>query len=143
MKPMISIPSSLECHCPVCFEVPRPGAGPIYGCRNGHLLCQSCIEKIKKCPTCREKDIRCRNLFAEHYIETHFRDVPFKCKFDGCSMILPMTDNQLTEHEQYCPYKDVLSLASSSPEDFSSTKWFYSLFLYFLICTLICMIRNT
>ena len=59
--------TSLE--CPVCLEVPRVGAGPIFGCRNGHLLCQNCVEKVKECPTCREKEIRCRNLFAERYIE--------------------------------------------------------------------------
>ena len=58
---------SLE--CPVCLKVPRPGAGPIYSCKNGHLLCKGCVDKIKDCPICREKEIHCRNLFAERYIE--------------------------------------------------------------------------
>ena len=124
---------SLE--CPVCLEIPRPGAGPIYGCRNGHLLCQDCAQKIEKCPTCREKDIRCRNLFAEFYIDTEFKNVPFKCKFHGCEVKLSMANGRLTKHEKFCPYQEVFSA-----EDFS-TRWFYLLFLYFLICTLNCMLR--
>ena len=125
------IKTSLE--CPVCLEIPRPGAGHIYGCRNGHLICQGCVDKIKKCPICREEDVGCRNLFAERYIEAEFKDVPFKCKFVGCTMKLPMTDGELTKHEKYCSHREVFCPASSSPED-SYTKWFY-LFLYFLICT--------
>ena len=71
--------------CPVCFEVPRTGAGPILGCRNGHIICQNCVEKIEKCPTCREKEIRCRNIVAERYIETELKDVSFNCKNIGKS----------------------------------------------------------
>ena len=38
----------------VCLEVPRVGTGlAIYGCRNGHLLCQGCVDKIQECPICR------------------------------------------------------------------------------------------
>jgi len=96
---------SLE--CPVCLEVPRAGAGPIFGCRNGHILCQGCTDKVEECPVCREKEIRCRNLVAERYIETEFRDVPFKCKFIGCFVSLPMTNNDLTKHEKFCPHREV------------------------------------
>lgn len=104
-KAKISMVSSLE--CPVCLEVPRAGAGPIYGCKNGHLLCQGCVDKIQECPICREKEIHCRNLFAERYIETEFKDVPFKCKFVGCGVKLPMTDGELIKHEKFCPHREV------------------------------------
>ena len=34
--------------------MPRVGTGlAIYGCRNGHLLCQGCVDKIQECPICR------------------------------------------------------------------------------------------
>ena len=96
--------TSLE--CPVCLEMPRVGTGlAIYGCRNGHLLCQGCVDKVQECPICREKEIHCRNLFAERYIEAEFKDVPFKCKYLGCSVQLPMTDNDLTKHEKFCPHR--------------------------------------
>jgi len=101
----LSMVASLE--CPVCLEVPRAGAGPIFGCKNGHLLCQGCVDKIEECPICREKEIRCRNLFAERYIETEFKDVPFKCKFVGCGVKLPMTDGELIKHEKFCPHREV------------------------------------
>jgi hypothetical protein len=54
---------------------------------------------------CREKEIHCRNLFAERYIEAEFKDVPFKCKYLGCAVQLPMTDNDLTKHEKFCPHR--------------------------------------
>ena len=97
---------SLE--CPVCLEVPRIGTGlAIYGCRNGHILCQCCVEKIQECPVCREKDIYCRNLFAEKFIQDKFRDVPLKCKYLGCAAQLPMTDDKLIKHEKFCPHREV------------------------------------
>ena len=96
---------SLE--CPVCLEIPRAGAGPIFGCRNGHVLCQGCITKIAECPICREKEIHCRNLVAEKYIEMELRDFPFKCKFIGCPVSLPMTNNKLSNHERFCAHREV------------------------------------
>ena len=104
-KEKISMVSSLK--CPVCLEVPRAGPGPIYGCKNGHFLCQVCVGKIQECPICREKEIHCRNLFAERYIETEFKDVPFKCKFVGCGVRLPMTGGELVKHEKFCPHREV------------------------------------
>ena len=102
-KTKATIMTSLE--CPVCLEVPRVGTGlAIYGCRNGHLLCQGCVGKIQECPICREKEINCRNLFAERYIEAEFKDVPLKCKYLGCGVQLPMTD--LTQHEKFCPHRE-------------------------------------
>ena len=58
---------SLE--CPVCFLTPK--AGPLYQCKNGHIVCSVCNEKIKECPQCRVKlpKSRIRNLFAEQQLE--------------------------------------------------------------------------
>ena len=64
----------------------------ILGCRNGHIMCQNCVEKVEKCPTCRDKEIWCRNIFAERYIETELKDVSFKCKNLGCNVHLIMNN---------------------------------------------------
>ena len=55
--------------CPVCFETPQ--AGPLYQCKNGHILCSGCIAKVQECPQCRAKlpASRIRNIFAEQQLE--------------------------------------------------------------------------
>ena len=41
--------SSLE--CPVCLETIR--SAPVKCCRNGHLICNTCVTRAQNCPTCR------------------------------------------------------------------------------------------
>lgn len=36
--------------CPVCFDYALP---PIMQCQSGHIVCQSCRQKLNLCPTCR------------------------------------------------------------------------------------------
>lgn len=36
--------------CPVCFDYALP---PIMQCQSGHIVCQSCRQKLSMCPTCR------------------------------------------------------------------------------------------
>ena len=36
--------------CPVCFDYALP---PIMQCQSGHIVCQSCRQKLATCPTCR------------------------------------------------------------------------------------------
>ena len=59
------ISATLESHleCPVCLVVPK--SGPIYQCRNGHLLCHQCHPKLKRCPLCKIPLEKLRNLLAE------------------------------------------------------------------------------
>ena len=52
--------------CPVCFEVTR--TGPVFNCRNGHLICSACKPKVKSCPVCRSVDLDCRNVFIEKFV---------------------------------------------------------------------------
>ena len=52
--------------CPVCFEVTR--TGPVFNCRNGHLICSACKPKVKSCPVCRSADLDCRNVFIEKFV---------------------------------------------------------------------------
>ena len=56
-------------NCPVCFDLPRPGQ-IIYGCRNGHHVCQKCQKSIAKCPMCRDTEIKCRQLMLEEVMKT-------------------------------------------------------------------------
>ena len=60
---------SLE--CPVCLQTPK--AGPLYQCKNGHMLCSSCYNKVAQCPQCRANldDTRIRSLFAEQQLEKY------------------------------------------------------------------------
>ena len=58
---------NLNLECPVCFNLPRPG--PIYGCRNGHHVCQKCQKSIKCCPICRDPDVKCRQIILEKMLK--------------------------------------------------------------------------
>ena len=89
--------------CPVCFEVPR--GGPIYGCPNGHHLCQSCSKRIHTCPVCKDTNLKCRNVLAEKMIEVALKDVPIKCKFVGCAV--QSIIDEISEHEKLCPFRIV------------------------------------
>merc|ERR1740137_51114 len=36
--------------CPVCYLVASP---PVYKCPREHLICSSCLPRLRTCPTCR------------------------------------------------------------------------------------------
>lgn len=60
--------TSLKIHleCPVCLTVPK--VGPIYQCRNGHLLCYRCHSKLQRCPLCKIPLEKLRNLLSEQLL---------------------------------------------------------------------------
>lgn len=69
---------ALKAHleCPVCLIVPK--MGPIYQCRNGHLLCRDCHPKMKRCPLCQiglEKNLR--NLLSEQLVSMIYPEYQF------------------------------------------------------------------
>jgi transcription elongation factor Elf1 len=50
--------------CPICFESVSK-SGPLKQCKNGHMVCGSCLPKLTNgCPVCREP-IDSRNLPLE------------------------------------------------------------------------------
>jgi len=53
-----------DLECPVCLEV---ATIPIFQCPDSHLVCSTCLPKIKACPECRVRYIRPvkRHRFAE------------------------------------------------------------------------------
>lgn len=91
--------------CPVCFELPRLKSSGIYGCRNGHVLCQNCSAKVKQCPICRNEDMKCRSLVVEKLLASNFNDEEFNCRNTDCSKRMNL--QALTEHELFCQHREV------------------------------------
>ena len=53
--------------CPVCMETIK--SVPVYQCANGHVICKVCIEKLNKCPICRNDSALVRSLKLENIVE--------------------------------------------------------------------------
>ena len=53
--------------CPVCME--RIDSVPVYECANGHGICKVCIEKLYKCPICRNDSEPVRSLKLENIVQ--------------------------------------------------------------------------
>jgi len=70
---MESLKTHLE--CPVCLNVPK--VGPIYQCRNGHLLCKECHPRMKCCPLCQIPLEKLRNLLSEQLVSMIYPEYQF------------------------------------------------------------------
>ena len=57
-----------ELECPVCLETAEV---PIFMCHESHLVCNTCLPKLKTCPECREKmpNPSKRHRYAEKQLE--------------------------------------------------------------------------
>merc|ERR1712223_1798788 len=53
-------------------DIPRPS---VYGCSNGHLVCQNCVDIVEKCPMCTEKDVKNRCAYAERIMNKIFPSI--------------------------------------------------------------------
>ena len=53
--------------CPVCMET--IDSVPVYKCANGHAICKVCIEKLNKCPICRNDSAPVRSLKLETIVQ--------------------------------------------------------------------------
>ena len=63
-SPCVSIEDlNTNLECPVCLDLPQ--SGPVYQCRNGHLMCKDCHPKMKRCPICVVPLEKLRNLLSE------------------------------------------------------------------------------
>ena len=62
--------------CQVCLETPF---GKIYGCENGHVLCDHCHRSMKQCGHCRSTD-----LHRQRALELSLRQVTVECPHEGC-----------------------------------------------------------
>jgi len=90
-----------DLECVVCLELPVQ----VYQCRNGHLMCPDCFEKVrgntgnKKCPSCRVNLAAqpIRNVTAEKQIAR----LPAQCRHCGSET----TRSLLADHEASCPHR--------------------------------------
>ena len=57
-----------ELECPVCLDVAQV---PIYMCQDFHLICNTCLPKLKKCPQCGKKmpTPAKRHRYAEKHLD--------------------------------------------------------------------------
>jgi len=104
----IRLVSSLQnlMECPICFEIPKKA--PIPCCRNGHLMCSSCLgnSEIRECPACKvamNANNHCLNTLANSILDL----IPHSCRFKihGCQHEdLP---TNMKAHEQNCKHREV------------------------------------
>ena len=89
--------------CSSCKKLPKQQQN-IYGCSQGHLLCQNCVDNTEKCPVCLEKS----KAFAELIMNKIFPNVQkshVQCRFELCKAELNIKD--LKDHESFCTHREV------------------------------------
>merc|ERR1719510_386807 len=58
---ILRLQTNLE--CPICTET---ASSPIYQCKEGHLVCSSCVVRVARCAICRQDGpVNVRNRYAE------------------------------------------------------------------------------
>ncbi|KAH7982258.1 hypothetical protein HPB52_003547 [Rhipicephalus sanguineus] len=84
--------------CPVCRDYALP---PILQCENGHHLCTTCRKSVTRCPVCRARKGKNRNLALDRLAETTL----FPCKYGsiGCTAALRIAAKK--KHEMACEYR--------------------------------------
>ena len=89
--------------CPVCLET--PGSGPLFGCRNGHIHCTPCVNKVKQCAICRCTDLKCRQLLGESALLAVTENLEMTCRHTHCSV--KGTFRSVSEHEYLCMARQI------------------------------------
>ncbi|XP_023220835.1 E3 ubiquitin-protein ligase sina-like [Centruroides sculpturatus] len=86
--------------CPVCYNLLQ---APAFQCKNGHLVCSGCRQRITHCPSCREPMGDIRSLIVDQLTAT----LRFPCanKNYGCPELL--LERFREEHQRNCPYRPV------------------------------------
>lgn len=75
-------------------------------CKNGHIICALCCEKLKQgCPSCSKPTGRIRNIAIEKILES--LEVSCKHAAHGCQEVLKFTKQR--DHEEHlCKYRSYL-----------------------------------
>jgi len=97
--------------CSSCKKLPKNDISrpSVFGCSNGHLVCQNCVDIVEKCPVCSEKDVKNRCAYAERIMNKIFPNVQksnTKCRFDLCKAEMKKVDD-LKDHEKFCIHREV------------------------------------
>ena len=97
--------------CSSCKKLPKQQQN-IYGCSQGILLCQNCVDNAEKCSVCLKKDKVFEEpkdkAFREPIINEIFPNVQkshMQCRFELCKAELNITD--LKDHESFCTHREV------------------------------------
>ncbi|CAL8144588.1 unnamed protein product [Orchesella dallaii] len=99
-KLVINLPNDFLT-CPICYELPR---NEIFQCRNGHVVCDGCINNLTHCPQCR---LRFQEKIRNRALECILENLKLECNYKnkGCTMVAQR--RQLTEHERTCAFQFV------------------------------------
>ena len=91
--------------CLVCFNIPE-NTGQVQFCSNGHLLCDSCYQKIlgKKCPTC-ESERWNGHHSLKPLMDQILSFLPKPCPFSECETQFENKDRE--EHLKNCQHRMV------------------------------------
>ena len=73
---------------------------PITLCTNGHNICSKCTESVQRCPTCRSKFSKIRNVALENIARRH--KYPCTNKQNGCLELFSI--EQIAKHQAGCVY---------------------------------------
>jgi len=96
--------------CTSCEQLPKNDISRpnIFGCSNGHLICQNCVDIVEKCPKCSEKEVKNKQAFAETILNKIFPAPKpnTKCRFDICKAEMKTVED-LKDHEKFCIYRTV------------------------------------
>jgi hypothetical protein len=88
-------------HCGICEQAHR---FPYRQCDNGHIFCQTCFDRVQRCPVCRVDTATVhRNLVADAV--SHAAAIPLKCKWKGCDTLGHRQGRE--RHEAVCPLAQV------------------------------------
>jgi hypothetical protein len=90
-----------QLECPVYMQYMLP---PITLCGNGHNICSSCKQKIRKCPTCREPFSDTRNRTLEKLALRV--ECPCPNEPHGCTLTFPIA--LIREHQDVCEYSPLV-----------------------------------
>ena len=92
--------------CPVCMEAIRDS--PVFLCTNGHELCHTCRDRIKRegkpCPKCRSELTNVRARALERILDELPKIV---CRHEGCTFARSDTQLVKKHEEQECRLKPV------------------------------------
>ena len=98
-------PKDLGLNCPICYNLPSPTR--IYGCANGHHVCQTCHKQITQCPICLDEFIDCRQLVLEKILRNI--DTPghlqIQCRNKDCHVF--STQDDINIHENICDQREL------------------------------------
>ncbi|CAD5222555.1 unnamed protein product [Bursaphelenchus xylophilus] len=96
-----------QLECPVCYQYCTP---PVFQCKNGHLLCNCCLENVRNCPLCRQPHGVNRALALEKMIDMF--QFPCEYRSRGCGAVMKL--NEKIIHDETCPYINVEDLGETS-----------------------------